>query len=382
MDEGKGMTKHCNAGTTTTNEMGVFPGYGKVWYDSEAIANILSLKRVKEKFRVTYDSKKENAFIVHKPDGSTIKFQQLDEGLYYLDMDKEHGAVLVNTVETGKSRYSNDDYLRARAARNLQITIGCPSTSNFMRIICKGLLPGCLVTTADVMVAEDIFGTDMGALKGKTPRRRASKARPKLIHIPNDIRNKIKDVTLCADIMFVNQMRFLITISRDIQFGTVEAMTNRKSKSIAKAIGRVLGIYHRGGYTVHTAKMDGEFEHVREYLNGQNIYLNTTARDEHVTEIERYIRTVKERVQATYNTLPFEVIPPQIIIKMVKSAVFWLNAFPPNHGVTDSMSPRTMITRRQLEYRHHCKYEFGEYVQTHEPHNNSMQSRTIGALAL
>ena len=33
-------------------------------------------------------------------------------------------------------------------------------------------------------------------------------------------------------------------------------------------------------------------------------------------------------------------------------------------------------------FRNHCKYSFGDYVQTHEPHDNSMASRTIGALAL
>ena len=30
----------------------------------------------------------------------------------------------------------------------------------------------------------------------------------------------------------------------------------------------------------------------------------------------------------------------------------------------------------------HCKLEFGDYVQTHEEHDNSMAARTIGAIAL
>ena len=36
----------------------------------------------------------------------------------------------------------------------------------------------------------------------------------------------------------------------------------------------------------------------------------------------------------------------------------------------------------KIDYNKHCKYEFGEYVQTHEEHDNSMATRTIGALAL
>ena len=46
------------------------------------------------------------------------------------------------------------------------------------------------------------------------------------------------------------------------------------------------------------------------------------------------------------------------------------------------MSPRTIITGQLLDYHKHCRYEFGEYVQTHEEHDNSLQSRTVGAIAL
>ena len=35
-----------------------------------------------------------------------------------------------------------------------------------------------------------------------------------------------------------------------------------------------------------------------------------------------------------------------------------------------------------VDFNWHCKYEFGEYVQTHEQHDNSMSPRTIGALAM
>jgi hypothetical protein len=40
------------------------------------------------------------------------------------------------------------------------------------------------------------------------------------------------------------------------------------------------------------------------------------------------------------------------------------------------------MTGQKLDYARHCKFEFGEYVQTHEQHDNSMTPRTIGALAL
>jgi len=57
--------------------------------------------------------------------------------------------------------------------------------------------------------------------------------------------------------------------------------------------------------------------------------LNVTSRDAHVPDIERHIRTIKERARATLATLPFKALPPWLVIEMVYSSVFWLNAFPP-----------------------------------------------------
>ena len=37
---------------------------------------------------------------------------------------------------------------------------------------------------------------------------------------------------------------------------------------------------------------------------------------------------------------------------------------------------------QQVDYKLHCHFQFGEYTQTHEEHNNSMNPRTIGAIAL
>ena len=124
--------------------------------------------------------------------------------------------------------------------------------------------------------------------------------------------------------------------------------------------------------------MDGEFIPLRGGLAELALRLNETSRDEHVGDI----RTVKERMRAIYNTLPFQKIPARLIIEMAKTAIFWLNAFPAAGGASQLMSPRTIVTGQQVDYKRHCRFQFGEYAQTHKEHNNSMNPRTIGAIAL
>ena len=75
-------------------------------------------------------------------------------------------------------------------------------------------------------------------------------------------------------------------------------------------------------------------------------------------------------------------MPPRLVIEMVSASTFWWNSFPPEGGISDTLSPRALIVGMEVDYLKHCQLEFGTYVQTHEEHNNSMTSRTTGAVAL
>jgi len=105
-------------------------------------------------------------------------------------------------------------------------------------------------------------------------------------------------------------------------------------------------------------------------------------RNEHVWAIERMIWTIKERIWAKVNQLPFKVFPHRLIVEMVYNVTFWLNAFPHNDGLHDVMSPRTILAGLHINHNKHCTLEFGSYVQIHKEHDNSMTSRTSGAIAL
>jgi hypothetical protein len=162
----------------------------------------------------------------------------------------------------------------------------------------------------------------------------------------------------------------------------VEALPNRNIGTLVTGIKSVVTVYKHAGFHVTTALMDGEFEAMCGDLADIGIALNEAARDEHVGDVERFIRTfLKERMRAIYNMLPFTNMPPRLVIEMAKHTVYWLNAFPHSSGVSDTLSPRTIITGQTVDFNRHCKYEFGQYVQTHEQHDNSMAPRTIGTLA-
>eukprot|EP00957_Ditylum_brightwellii_P057856 4387295-Ditylum_brightwellii.AAC.1 len=75
-------------------------------------------------------------------------------------------------------------------------------------------------------------------------------------------------------------------------------------------------------------------------------------------------------------------MPGRLLVEMVAFMIFWLNAIPPSDGISDTLSSHKILTRSSIDYAHHCKIEFGEYVQTNKEHSNSMKSKTVGAIAL
>jgi len=91
---------YCNDGTMLVTKKGDQKGFGTVWYGPDGIGNLMCLNNVKNKYRVTYDSKQDDRFVVHNENGTKNK------GLFYLDMRKYVRTVLVHTVDSNKSKYS------------------------------------------------------------------------------------------------------------------------------------------------------------------------------------------------------------------------------------------------------------------------------------
>ena len=63
----KTLNLACNTGVLKTDQEAEVLGYGNVWFDDSAIANVFSLAKMVKKYRVQFDSAVENAFIIHGP---------------------------------------------------------------------------------------------------------------------------------------------------------------------------------------------------------------------------------------------------------------------------------------------------------------------------
>ena len=138
--------------------------------------------------------------------------------------------------------------------------------------------------------------------------------------------------------------------------------------------------YTRCGFEIVDIHADKEFECLRESLG--NVSLEICGPDKHVPEVECSIRTMKETMRATAHGLPYRCLPKLMIVKLVAMATRCLNGFPKDDGVSEHMSPHSIITRQARMDYNKIALEFGSYVQLLDRSVNTICSRTISAIAL
>ena len=89
------------------------------------------------------------------------------------------------------------------------------------------MVKGIPITRKDVKLAEQIYGPNIYALKRKTTNRKVNHVVAPITSIPKQILKEYKDSTLCIDVIFSNGIKFLLTVSRHIDFVTAQYVPSK-----------------------------------------------------------------------------------------------------------------------------------------------------------
>jgi hypothetical protein len=387
-DSGRTLRAITNGGHQDSTKVGDFPNLGEVWFNPLSIANILSLADVSQVCRVTMDSDTAHAINVHRKDGTVMIFSRHPSGLYVFNSNVTSPDVtaytLVNTVATQKKLFTPRQVQAADAARDLYRMLGRPSEQTFQHILRNNLLHNCPVTPTDASRALTIYGKDVPYLKGTTTKTVAAPHIPayEAVPLPPPVLQHHLNVTLCADFFYVQRIPFFHTISRNIGYRTATLVPDRHHDTILLSLQPVLQTYSTRGFTVTNLHGDHEFECVRADL--PSLHLDVVPADSHVGEVERSIRTIKERLRSCVHGLPFTRLPKLFIQHLVIHALQCLNQFPWPNGISSTMSPASLVTGVPPPDYTKLKLEFGSYVQTFEDNTptNTPKARSLGAIAL
>ena len=378
-------------GYQVSNKMGTVKNLGKVWYNPESIANVLSLAQVRRIRRVTMDTADQPAFHVHKADGTgTTVFAEHESGLYLHDTsipaDNASPVVIayshLQTVAGNKEGFTRRQIELADEARKLYHMMGRPGMDRFLEALKKNHIINCPITVDDAKRAESIYGKDVAFLKGKMTSSPAKDHLPdyQAVALPPELLSLQPKVTLCFDIFYVLDLTFSLSTSRNIRYLSCRPMADRNKGTIKACIAADLKMYRERGFEPAEIHADGEYNALKNSFG--NVHFSICSADDHVPEAERAIRTVKETIRATIHGMPYKRLPRVMVRDLAEFAVRAINMVPSADGVSDSMSPETIVTGKpKVDYRT-MKLEFGTYVQVYDGTSNDTKSRTLGAIAL
>ena len=140
-----------------------------------------------------------------------------------------------------------------------------------------------------------IFGPDIGDLKVKTTCNKSARVELDATPILSSISEMFWFVATYFGILFVNEIPFSVFVSTRLNFATVKALSNREYSTIISSIKSIKATYHQKCFIVNPLSSKNKFKSVPQQPAGMSINIHGVARDEHVHQIERHIRTLKDQ---------------------------------------------------------------------------------------
>ena len=359
-----------------------------MFYHPDAIANIISLKDIIARYRVTMDSEASNSIVVHTPD-SDLTSLSTRGGLYYVDMNNlenhkskpnvtmySSNISLLNIASENKKYFTTKEIEKADNAR-----IGWPRDSEFKHFINEGEIINCVPTTDDINRGLAIYGPLKAIVQGKMTRRRPQhvEGHP-CIDIPSPILKFHPNEEISTDFFYVQQHWYLLMKGRIYKFQGINPCRGRGKIETSAALKYFVNSFGIRGINVDAIHGDNEFEKIRSLI--APIRLHGCGREEHIPDIERAIYTFKERCRCSTVSLPYKHLPKVMVDANIEDKIHWLNHFTPKDYISPSISPAGMtVGAPKVDFKH-LKLSFGQYCQVHDGTDNSQKARSIDAIAL
>ena len=145
--------------------------------------------------------------------------------------------------------------------------------------------------------------------------------------MPEILQERIGNMKVAAGVMSGKGIPFVLSVSRGINFTTVEYASQRLNTILANSIGNIFQFYKIMDILLKTFLTNKGSECIYDSLPGTgNLKKFTT--NEYVPDIELKNRVIKECTRSLISTFPFNNIPGRIIIELIWFLGIWINQEP------------------------------------------------------
>ena len=362
-------------GKMSVSQAGTFGPFGRALF-VKGSPNLVPLCLLEKTHTVFY--KQGVSFSARlKAGGHTLVFLKDKSGLYTLDLKNADAYGLrVDTTEARASKYTPRELKAAERARDAVRMLGFPSDGGLAHdIACSGLRNNP-ITVRDLQIAADVHGVSEYKLKG-------SAVTPSAVSESMTCVPRVTDVPLrvYSDVLELESQKAVLSITKPMGLGIITPVASLSAESMKQVLVGHVRILKGREFKLAAIFVDPAksfFALKNEGIEGVQVVPCGPA--QHVSVVERYIRTVKERARAVIASLPW--LCPQVLIKYLLSfVVVRLNQL--CRRSVGNRSPFEQFTGLKLEFDRHVRMGFGDYVNVKvKTESNTIQARTRSGIAL
>ena len=126
----------------------------------------------------------------------------------HLNQDEDAARMLIQTVAGNYEGFTPREIKLARTAREAKAMMGNPSEETLKKAVSAGAIDNVPFDVAAVGNSRQIYGPALEDVRGKTPRQRPDRVEVKHVDIPRSVAERLKYLTMAADIFFVDKIPF------------------------------------------------------------------------------------------------------------------------------------------------------------------------------
>jgi hypothetical protein len=235
-----------------------------------------------------------------------------------------------------------------------------------------GVIAGTRLTARDVDAFADIYGQCPCCIAGKSTRpsfRHNSENPPatapgEVLHIDilpinskdeRDIKDDVKNVTVGY---------LLATVCEFSGYLHLEPMTRKSGEHVQTALSKTFAFFRQYGHIVRHTVTDYESVLVSldPYIQAQSIQPRHTPPYQHAQRIERYVRTLKDRMRSILASME-RVLPVAYYTELYQTSALYMNLLPSSKHET--MSPWVIVTGEKYDLARITPLPFGQLVMMH-----------------
>ena len=208
-----------------------------------------------------------------------------------------------------------------------------------------------------------MLGKSKCVAQGKTTMRISEPidANSQTVELPPTILTDYGSVQLVADVLHVNDVPFLTSISNHLHYGTSKAVDNLKAPTLEDGLKNVIRSYAIRGFSIGMMFLDIQFKSLKD-RNVLGVNVCIVSRGKHVKQIERFHRVIEERCRCYHAMQPYDSLPRMMVVHLMITVIFYTNTFVWRSGVSQVLSPLAIVEGTSVDFNLHFKVIFGEFV--------------------